>query len=114
MRVWNATREVWLAAHVEVADRFVRRLVGLLGRRSLPPEHGLLITRCDSIHTIGMRFPIDAVFVDRGSRVVKAVEALRPFRVVWPVRRAIAVLELPAGTIRRTRTRVGDELQFLE
>jgi len=113
MKVWNATREVWLASYVEVADRFVRRLVGLLGRKALPPEHGLLITRCDSIHTIGMRFPIDAVFVDRDARVIKAIESLRPFRVVLPVRRAVAVLELPAGTIRRTRTRPGDELHFL-
>jgi len=113
MKVWNATREVWLASHVEVADRFVRRLVGLLGRRSLPPEHGLLITRCDSIHTIGMRFPIDVVFVDQDARVVKVIESLRPFRVVFPTWRAVAVLELPVGTIRRTRTGIGDELHFL-
>ncbi len=113
MKVWNATREVWLALHVEVADRFVRRLVGLLGRKSLPPEHGLLITRCDSIHTIGMCFPIDVVFVDQDARVVTVIESLRPFRVVFPIRRAIAVLELPVGTIQRTRTGVGDELHFL-
>jgi len=114
MKVWNATREVWLASHVEVADRFVQRLVGLLGRTSLPSEHGLLITRCDSIHTIGMRFSIDALFVDRDVRVVKVVESLKPFRIVLPVWRAIAVLELPAGTIRRTGTRVGDHLCFLD
>jgi hypothetical protein len=114
MKVWNATREVWLASHVEVADRFVRRLVGLLGRTSLPSGHGLLITRCDSIHTIGMRFAIDALFVDRGGQVVKVVESLRPFRIVLPTRRAVAVLELPAGTIRQTSTQVGDRLHFLE
>ncbi len=114
MKVWNATREIWLASQVEVADRFVRRLVGLLGRKSLPPEHGLLITRCDSIHTIGMRFPIDVVFVDQDARVVKAIESLRPFRVVFPVWHAVAVLELPAGTIRRTRTRVGDQLHLFD
>ncbi len=114
MRVWNATRGVWLASKVEIADRFLRRLVGLLGRTSLPWEHGLLITWCDSIHTIGMRFPIDAVFVDRDLRVVKTIEGLKPFRVVFPVHRAVAVLELPAGTIRQTRTEVGDQLRFLE
>ena len=114
MRVWNATREVWLASKVEVADRFLRRLVGLLGRASLSREHGLLITRCDSIHTIGMRFPIDVVFVGRDLRVGKTVETLKPFRVVFPVRRAVAVLELPAGTIRQTRTQVGDQLRFLD
>ncbi|MCS7157268.1 MAG: DUF192 domain-containing protein [Blastocatellia bacterium] len=114
MKVWNATRGVWLASHVEVADRFVRRLVGLLGRPSLPPEHGLLITWCDSIHTIGMRFPIDVVFVDQDTRVVKTVEALKPLRVVLPIQRAVAVLELPVGTIRRTRTCVGDQLHFLD
>ncbi len=114
MKVWNATRAVWLALHVEVADRFVRRLVGLLGRASLPPRHGLLITRCDSIHTVGMRFPIDVVFVDRDARVVKVVEGLKPFRLVLPVWRAVATLELPEGTIRETGTRVGDALHFLE
>ena len=59
-----------------------------------------------------MRFPIDAVFVDRVGRVVKTREDLRPWTLVIAARGAAEVLELPAGTIARTGTQVGDELAF--
>lgn len=59
-----------------------------------------------------MRFAIDAVFVDRDLRVVKVAEALRPWVLATFGGRAAAVIELPAGTARRTRTQVGDVLRI--
>jgi uncharacterized membrane protein (UPF0127 family) len=80
---------------VPVAERPLARLLGLalLDRARAGP--GLLIPRCRSVHTFGMRFPIDVVFLDRGGREVARRVAVRSGRVVAD-RRAAAVLELPA------------------
>jgi len=59
-----------------------------------------------------MRFSIDAVFIDKGGRVVRVAERLRPWRLATAARGARDVLELPAGTAARTGTQAGDELQF--
>jgi hypothetical protein len=111
LKVYNLTKGIRIAAEVELACDFWSRLKGLLGRPSLAEGAGLLISPCDSIHTFGMRFPIDAIFVDRSYRVVRVVERLKPFRVVLPVRGALSVIELPADTARRTNTERGDQLE---
>ena len=81
----------------EVARCFWARLKGLIGRRGLPPGRGLLILRCNAIHTFFMRFAIDATFYDRHDRVVKTVRNIRPWRpFVWGGFRAVKVLETAA------------------
>ena len=82
----------------EVARSFTARLKGLIGRRGLPPGRGLLILRCNAIHTFFMRFAIDATFYDRHDRPVKTVRNIRPWRpFVWGGFRAVKVLETAAG-----------------
>ena len=81
----------------EVARSFWARVKGLIGRRGLPPGRGLLILRCNAIHTFFMRFAIDATFYDREDRVVKVVRNIRPWRqFVWGGFRAVKVLETAA------------------
>lgn len=99
-----------LAERVEEATRPLARLRGLLGRDGLEPLAALRIAPCSSIHTFFMRFPIDAVFLDRKLRVVRALHTLRPFRATRPYLTAAQVVELPAGTLRATGTREGDQL----
>ena len=83
----------------EVAGSFAARAKGLIGRRGLEPGHGLLIPKCNCIHTFFMRFPIDATFLDRGGNVVKVVRNVRPWRPwVWGGWRAASVLETAAAT----------------
>ena len=82
----------------EVARSFRARLKGLIGRQDLPPGRGLLILKCNAIHTFFMRFPIDATFYDREDRVVKTVRDSRPWRLfVWGGWRAVKVLETAAA-----------------
>lgn len=100
-----------IAASVQLADGFLTRLRGLLGARN-PRRACLWLTPCASIHTIGMRFPIDIVFMDRKGRVRKIDVAVPPFRVRRAVRGTYSVLELPAGYTRRVQLRVGDRLEF--
>ena len=92
------------------AATFFSRLRGLLGRRGLAENEGLLIQPASSIHTFFMRFALDVAFLDRDGRVVKLVPGLRPWRVSL-ARGARSALELPAGEIARRQLRLGDILQ---
>jgi uncharacterized membrane protein (UPF0127 family) len=99
-----------LASKATVARTWWSRIKGLLGRRALDANEALIIPRCRSIHTVGMRFPIDAVFVDRDFRVVALRGGLSPWRVVPTVWKAWGVVELAEGTLVRTHLKVGDQL----
>ena len=114
MKVVNETRGVLVGDRIRRADGFWRRLRGLLGNRALRPGDGLWIAPCDIVHTLGMRFSIDLLFVDRSGVVLGCRRALRPNRLSPRFRKASGVLELPAGTIDRTGTEPGDRLRFGE
>lgn len=92
-----------------VADSPVSRMRGLLGRSELRPGEGLLLRPASAIHTWFMRFPIDAVFLDRDWRVVGISDDVRPWRAASR-RGAKAVLELPAGESSRRGLALGDQL----
>ena len=109
MRTQGANRAV-LASRLSTAGNFVSRSVGLLGKSSLPEGEGLWIKRCNSIHTFFMRFPIDAVFVDEGLRVVSVYRELKPWRITRLHFKASSVFELPAGTLATDGLEVGDQL----
>lgn len=112
-RLLIARTQQVLASRAAVASSWGARVVGLLGRRSFSDDEALVIPRCRSIHTFGMRVPIDAVFVDRHWRVVAARTRLVPWRVTPPVWSAWAVVELPPGTLGRISLRVGDQLELV-
>jgi uncharacterized protein len=92
-----------------LADSFARRLVGLLGRKELNPGDGIVLRPEWSIHTFFMRFPIDAVFLDKSLVVVGIEDAIDPWRTAKQ-RGAKSVLELPAGESSRRGLAVGDRL----
>jgi uncharacterized membrane protein (UPF0127 family) len=108
--VYNKTKETFLAFRVKVADSVVGRLVGLLGRRSLQPDSGVWIVPANAVHTIGMLFTFDLVLIDKNFKVVGLRELVRPFKITKPNFKAESVLELPAHTIFRSRTQIGDQL----
>src|SRR5437764_11134063 len=97
----------------ELADGPLLRMRGLLGREGLPAGEGMLITPAPGIHTAFMRFPIDALFLDRSMRIIDIVERLRPWRMASR-RQAHAVLELSAGECSRQGVEVGDRLALRE
>jgi uncharacterized protein len=93
-----------------LADTAARRMRGLLGRRSLDADEGLLLRPAPSIHTFSMRFPIDAVFLDRDLVVLKVAQEMRPWRTA-ACKHARAVLELPAGATPKLGLGPGDRLE---
>jgi uncharacterized protein len=98
---------------LSVADTAARRMKGLLGRRSLGDDEGLLLRPAGSIHTAFMHFPIDAVFLDADLRVLRVEANLRPWRIAAQ-RGAKAVVELPAGTAEGMGLAVGTTLELAE
>lgn len=103
--------EIELAASVTVAETLAARLRGLLGRDRLPQGEGLLIRPCKGIHTFFMKFSIDAVFLDSNNHILALFRSLGPNRLTPVYRKAVSVLELPAGSLD-TNVAVGDALDL--
>ncbi len=102
-----------LAERLEKPRTFVGRGIGLMFRRALPAGHGMLIDPCNGIHMLFMRFPIDAVFLDRLDRVKRVYRRVPPwYGVVWIVWGAQKVVELPAGSLEGLELPAGEQLEF--
>lgn len=106
----NTDKGTCLGIRIRRADNYFKRLIGLLPRTRLDEGEGLWITPCNQIHSMGMRFPFDAVFLSAEGEVVHVMEHIGAFKLSPLVRPAKSVLELPAGTIALTGTIPGDHL----
>lgn len=112
LRAYNRTRNVPLVIRGAIAANWWSRLRGLLGHAPLQPGEGLLLRGENAIHTFGMTFAIDVLFLDRAGHVVHLVSAMPPWRISPFVARACDVLELPAGIIAQTHTSLGDQIEL--
>ncbi len=112
--VYNKTQETFVATDATIANSYFPRLVGLLGKtkRWAQPGRGLWIVPSRGVHTIGMLFPIDLIFLSKEKQVVHVEEHVRPFRISAVSLKASSILELPAHTIYRTGTKIGDQLEI--
>lgn len=97
---------------VQLADSFWRRLIGLLAHRFLGDDEGLLLVPCSGIHTLGMRFTIDVVFLDRQNKVLGYADAVPPNRIRSAPRGTFKVLEIAEGNRMRTGINLDDYLNF--
>lgn len=98
-----------VATSVEIAATRQSRRRGLLGRQGLAEAAAMLLAPCAAVHTVGMRFAIDVVFVDRQGYAVKVVRGLRPWRIAL-ASGARAVIEMPAGSLGGEQVQPGDRL----
>jgi uncharacterized protein len=110
-RLVNRSRGLVLAMRVEPAFDSRTRRRGLLGRSTLPPDTVLAIAPSNAVHTFGMQFPIDVLFIRRNGVVVKRVQNLKPRRIAADLR-AFAALEFAAGLEPVAATQVGDQLEI--
>ena len=102
-----------VAGHVRVAADSASRRQGLLGLDSLGSDTGLWIAPCEAIHTFGMKMAIDVLFLDRHLKVKKMLEGM-PRRRISVCLTAASVVELSAGAIAQSKTKVGDHLSAYE
>ena len=112
MTIRNLSQNTVIAGQAVMADTVLTRMRGLLGRSSLPAGEALVIAPCQSVHMLFMRFPIDVVFADSDNRVVGLCADLRPFSLSPVFWKSACAIELPAGTIKKTNIRVGDNLSI--
>jgi hypothetical protein len=113
-KAFNRTREIHLASALAVADTHWTRLRGLLGlaEDDFRNGSGLWITPCKGVHTLGMGFAIDVVFLDAGLRVIAVRPQVRPWRFSPILPQATSVLELPCHTVDKTKTAIGDTIEI--
>ena len=113
-QAFNQTRQAYLATALAIADTHWTRLRGLLGVRSRDFRNGsgLWIVPCHGVHTLGMGFAIDVVYLDDAKTVIHIQGDLPPWRFAPVRRRAASVLELPCRTAAETRTEVGDKIEI--
>ncbi|CDQ10808.1 conserved protein of unknown function [Acidithiobacillus ferrivorans] len=100
-----------LWSEVQMAANFFDRLQGLLGKAELSSQQGLLLTACGSVHTVGMRFPIDVIFLDADLRVLACHSGVSAWRMK-SCRGACATLEVAAVGVARHRVVPGQCLRW--
>jgi uncharacterized protein len=111
---YNETKGRELAGDVRFARGVWAKFWGLMGRRPLPDGQALLLKPCTSVHTFFMRFPIDVIFLDKTSRVVKVIPGMKPWRAALGGREAHSALELNGGSAEAAGLEVGDTLRIAE
>ena len=110
--VFNQTRQTFLSLDITVADNPWSRLRGLLGRRLLRTGDGVWVVPSRGVHTVGLLFPIDVIYLNEGLIVVHQAERVPPFRIAPIKVNCYSVLELAIRTIHRSDTHVGDQLRI--
>jgi len=112
---FNRTRATYLATNLVIANSHWTRFRGLMATNAsaFPRGRGLWLNPSHGIHTFAMRFPIDALYLDRDRIVIHLEETLKPWRVAAVKANATSVLELPPGTIHETATAIGDQIDIL-
>ncbi len=107
-RLTNARSGQVIVETVALANGWLERYQGLLGRRNISPDEGLWIDPCNGIHTFGMRFPIDVLVLDRDQQVLRIAFRVPAWRVLAPMRGGRSVIELAAGVAQRAGLAEGD------
>jgi uncharacterized membrane protein (UPF0127 family) len=108
--VFNRNRESFLGLRVAPADTWIMRMKGALGKLGWKPDDGIWLNPSRGIHTIGMLFAIDLVYLDTANRVIHLVEHLGPFRISPIKIKCASILELRSRAIYASNTRIGDQL----
>lgn len=108
----NKTRDTIIGSKIYRADSFISKLVGLLGKKNLDEGEGLLIGGCSSVHMMGMKIPLDLIFLNKENKVLKIVEAAQPNKLSFSCKGAKKVVELWVGS--SSHVSVGDSLTLSE
>ena len=111
LRIRNLTKGTELAARADIADTSATRQKGLLKHTGLAEGEGLWIVPCEGVHSFFMKFAIDVVFIDKRRVVTKVRPNMVKSRLALSLS-AHSTIELPIGTIEKSRTQVGDRLEL--
>lgn len=110
----NNTSNGRLLAEGSIANSFLSRLKGLIGKKTMSEGEGLIINPCTMVHSIGMKINIDVLFISETNEIVYIIEKMPPNRISPYVKFARYVIELPAGSIQKTSTIVGHVISLIQ
>lgn len=108
MKIYNSTQNNLIASDIKMAENFFNRSIGLLSRKSLSQDEGLIIRPCCSIHTFFMRFDIDVLFVNKKNKIIALYKNVKPWKILPIHITSNYVIELPAGKILSKNINKGD------
>lgn len=109
----NLDTDEVISRTVIIANHFITRLKGLMFTRELPTESSMYIYPCSGIHTFFMNYKIDVLYLDIHNKILAVDENMRPGRVGRIIKGAVAVVELPGGRIEKTKTKIGQTVEFV-
>ncbi len=110
MKILNHSKKTQIADTCRIAKNFFPRFMGLMGKKNLSEGSCLIITPCNSIHMFFMKIPLDIIFIDKNSKVLHIIESIKPWRISKIIRNSHSVIELPVGTLSKSKTTIGDQL----
>lgn len=102
-----------ISEKLSVAESFLERAKGLLGRNSLELNETLWIKPCNNIHTFFMKFNIDCIFINRSMQIEKIYASVPPFRIIGPVWKSFSIIEAPAGFCEKWNLKKGDRIHVV-
>lgn len=111
MEIFNLTKNTFCARHLYKAETFSDRLTGMIGK-DFSKFDGMLFDRCNAIHSCFMRIPLDVIFLSGDKKVLKTVRDFPPWKLFLACKNSYYVIELPSGTIERSRTEQADQLTW--
>jgi len=113
MRAINVTTQQEISSNLLLADTIISRMKGLLGRDTMPADMALWIKPCKGVHTFGMKFSIDVIYLDKNNTVIALEKNLRPNKMTRVYLKAASVIELPENSIDLSKTAPGNKIEIL-
>lgn len=112
MKLYNSSKNNFIADDVKVADNFITRTFGLIPRKTISQGEGLIIKPCCSVHTFFMKFEIDVLFINSKNEIVALFENAKKNRILSIILSSKYVIELPSGTIIAKNIEKGDFVEM--
>lgn len=104
----NKTNDSIISKNMKVADSYFKRLKGLMFTKEFPEENSLQLIPCNQIHTFFMKYMIDALYLDKNNNIIFIDENLKPGKVGKRIKKALSVIELPSGNVKKFNIKIGD------
>ena len=112
-RIINKTKEAVILKRAKIAESFLSRLLGLMFKKNISVEEGMIFYYTSSIHTCFMRFPIEVVFLNRDMEAIKVYHKLKPFRLAGTLK-CYCIIEMLSCKIHEKAVDVGDVLEIVK
>lgn len=112
LKVINKRKDIVIGEKIELADTFLTRLKGLLGKEKLEEGQGIILAPCSAVHCLGMKFAIDVIFLNENKEVINIIENIQPGANGAKEKKAHFVLEVAMGVVGQKSIQIGDTFHW--